>query len=128
MEAALRRAVNEFFFRDTWSSATYATFAVVLVSTFFVSNGLTKVFFAFVDSKLRAYEARTIDVRDMHESESVSSSSSNDDSSSEASEDSSNEDDNEPTEFPPVRIRVPSLIEIDATVPLVNDSDHLKTL
>ncbi|KDO26559.1 hypothetical protein SPRG_07962 [Saprolegnia parasitica CBS 223.65] len=131
MEATLRRAVNEFFFRDTWSPATYVTFAVVLVSTFFVSSGLSRLLFNLVDAKLQRDEANRAAIHTMPDASSSESDETSDSGSSDSSQDDSDDeedDDDEPSVFSPVKIAVPPLIEIDATVFDVRDVEHLKTL
>ncbi|EQC32862.1 hypothetical protein SDRG_09394 [Saprolegnia diclina VS20] len=128
MEATLRRAVNEFFFRETWSPATYATFAVVLVSTFFLSNGLSRLFFGLLDAKLQRYEASRATIHTAPDASSSESDETSGSGSSDSSEGDSGEEDEEPSVFSPVKIAVPPLIEIDANVSDVRDVEHLKTL
>ncbi|ETV68573.1 hypothetical protein H257_15551, partial [Aphanomyces astaci] len=135
MEATLRRAVNEIFFRDTWSWPTVATFLATVVGTFYMSNALSRMAFSFIfdgPSQQRRTAPIAVPAHDIDDSdESSHDDESNDDSDSASSSTSSSDEDETcpPTgAFVPIKMRIPSMLDIDPAVAMVREVDHLKSL
>ncbi|KAH9146932.1 hypothetical protein LEN26_004868 [Aphanomyces euteiches] len=136
MEAIVRRIVNEFLFKDSWTWPTYLAFVATAVGTFILSTAISRIAFSLVFGEYtpKLPKPHEVDVEVSTESEADGedcSAMSSAESSSEASSDSSSEDEDgdeakDRLELKPIKLRLPSLLDYDASV--VREPEHLKTL